>query len=163
MPPQRHEAARPRSAWTPIQGPRLTRCVTIRCWARPSARLVREHGDPLARPLGTVTHLFPTAAALASVDPESFRMPRSRARTLRALSDSLASGEIVLARGGDLERVRAQLLALPGIGPWTADYVVMRALGDTDVFLATDLGIKRSLERLGGGGQPASGPAPGAR
>jgi AraC family transcriptional regulator, regulatory protein of adaptative response / DNA-3-methyladenine glycosylase II len=105
---------------------------------------------------GTVTHLFPTAAALASVDPASFRMPRSRARTVHALSSALASGEIVLARGGDPERVRAQLLALPGIGPWTADYVVMRALGDTDVFLATDLGIKRALERLGVDADPAS-------
>jgi AraC family transcriptional regulator of adaptative response / DNA-3-methyladenine glycosylase II len=124
--------------------------------AAAAARLVREYGEELPRPLGAVTHLFPTAAALASVDPDSFRMPRSRARTLHALSDSLASGEIGLARGGDPERVRAQLLALPGIGPWTADYVLMRALGDTDVFLATDLGIKRSLERLGVDADPAS-------
>jgi AraC family transcriptional regulator, regulatory protein of adaptative response / DNA-3-methyladenine glycosylase II len=124
--------------------------------AAAAARLVREYGEPLSRPLGTVTHLFPSAAALASVDPGSFRMPRSRARTLHALSCALASGEIGLARGGDPERVRAQLLALPGIGPWTADYVLMRALGDTDVFLATDLGIKRSLERLGVDADPAS-------
>jgi AraC family transcriptional regulator of adaptative response / DNA-3-methyladenine glycosylase II len=124
--------------------------------AAAAARLVRQYGEPLARPVGTVTHVFPSAAALASVDPSSFRMPRSRARTLHLLSSALASGEIVLARGGDPERVRAQLLALPGIGPWTADYVLMRALGDTDVFLATDLGIKRSLERLGVGADPAS-------
>jgi AraC family transcriptional regulator of adaptative response / DNA-3-methyladenine glycosylase II len=124
--------------------------------AAAAARLVREHGEPLARPLGTVTHLFPSAAALASVDPDSFRMPRSRARTLHALGCALASGEIELTRGGDYERVCAQLLALPGIGPWTADYVLMRALGDTDVFLATDLGIKRSLERLGVDADPAS-------
>jgi len=124
--------------------------------AAAAARLVREHGERLPRSHGTVTHLFPSAAALASVDPNSFRMPRSRARTLHALGCALASGEIALARGGDAERVRAQLLALPGIGPWTADYVVMRALGDTDVFLATDLGIKRSLERLGVGADPAS-------
>jgi AraC family transcriptional regulator of adaptative response / DNA-3-methyladenine glycosylase II len=128
-----------------------------------AARLVREYGEPLTRGLGTVTHLFPSAAALASVDPGTFRMPRSRARTLHALccalasgEITLASGEITLARGGDPERVRAQLLALPGIGPWTADYVVMRALGDSDVFLATDLGIKRSLERLGVAADPAS-------
>jgi AraC family transcriptional regulator, regulatory protein of adaptative response / DNA-3-methyladenine glycosylase II len=124
--------------------------------AAAAARLVRELGEPLARPLGAVTHLFPRAAALASVDPASFRMPRSRARTLHALCTALADGEIVLARGGDCTRVRAQLLALPGIGPWTADYVMMRALGDTDVFLATDLGIKRSLERLGVAADPAS-------
>jgi AraC family transcriptional regulator, regulatory protein of adaptative response / DNA-3-methyladenine glycosylase II len=124
--------------------------------AAAAARLVREYGEPLSRPIGTVTHLFPSAVALASVDPASFRMPRSRARTLHALSCALASGQIGLPRGGDPERVRAQLLALPGIGPWTADYVLMRALGDTDVFLATDLGIKRSLERLGVDADPAS-------
>jgi AraC family transcriptional regulator, regulatory protein of adaptative response / DNA-3-methyladenine glycosylase II len=130
--------------------------------AAAAARLVREYGEPLAGRVGpagaggAVTHLFPTAAALASADPGSFRMPRSRARTVHALSDALASGEIVLTRGGDPERVRAQLLALPGIGPWTADYIVMRALGDTDVFLATDLGIKRALERLGVDADPAS-------
>ena len=65
--------------------------------AAAAARLVREYGEPLARPLGTVTHLFPTAATLASVDPGSFRMPRSRARTLHALGGALASGEVVLA------------------------------------------------------------------
>ena len=124
--------------------------------AAAAARLVREYGQPLPRPLGTVTHLFPTSAALASIDPDTFRMPRSRGRTLHGLCSALASGELVLARGGDPERVRAQLLALPGIGPWTADYVLMRALGDTDVFLATDLGIKRSLERLGVDADPAS-------
>jgi AraC family transcriptional regulator, regulatory protein of adaptative response / DNA-3-methyladenine glycosylase II len=121
-----------------------------------AARLTGEYGQPLPRPLGTVTHLFPSAAALAAVDPALFRMPRSRARTLHALCSALASGEITLARGDDHERVRPQLLALPGIGPWTADYVLMRALGDTDVFLATDLGIKRSLERLGVDADPAS-------
>jgi AraC family transcriptional regulator of adaptative response / DNA-3-methyladenine glycosylase II len=133
--------------------------ISLASAAAAAARLVRAYGEPLAgraRPAGAVTHLFPTAAALASVDPASFRMPRSRARTLHALSGALASGEIVLARGGDPERVRAQLLALPGIGPWTADYVVMRALGDTDVFLATDLGIKRALERLGVDADPAA-------
>jgi AraC family transcriptional regulator of adaptative response / DNA-3-methyladenine glycosylase II len=124
--------------------------------AAAAARLVREYGEPLTRPLGTVTHLFPTAATLAAVDPSSFRMPRSRARTLHALCCALAAGEIVLDRGGDPERVRAQLLALPGIGPWTADYVLMRALGDTDVFLATDLGIKRALEQLGVDAAPAA-------
>jgi AraC family transcriptional regulator of adaptative response / DNA-3-methyladenine glycosylase II len=86
-------------------------------------------------------------------------MPRSRARTLHVLSAALAAGEIVLARGGDRERVRAQLLALPGVGPWTADYVVMRALGDTDVFLATDLGVRRALERLGVDAAPAAAQA----
>jgi len=127
--------------------------------ASAAARLVRELGEALPRPLGTVTHVFPTSAALAAADPAGFRMPRSRARTLHALTSALAGGEIVLERHGERARVRAQLLALPGIGPWTADYVVMRALGDTDVFLETDLGVRRSLERLGVDAAPSAAAA----
>ena len=52
--------------------------------------------------------------------------------------------------------VRARLLALPGIGPWTAEYVAMRALRDPDAFLPTDLGVRHALERLGEDGAPAS-------
>ena len=54
-----------------------------------------------------------------------------------------------LDRGADRVDVRARLLALPGIGPWTADYVAMRALGDPDVFLPTDVGVRRALAGLG--------------
>ena len=127
--------------------------------AAAAARLVQEVGEPLPRPLGTVTHTFPTAATLSAVDPAGFRMPRSRGRTLHALTTALAAGDIVLERTADRPRVRAQLLALPGIGPWTADYVMMRALGDTDVFLETDLGVRRALQRLGVDGEPTAAAA----
>ena len=56
----------------------------------------------------------------------------------------------MLDRGPDRDDVRRALLALPGIGPWTADYVAMRALGHPDVFLPTDLAIRRVLADLGG-------------
>ena len=58
--------------------------------------------------------------------------------------------------GADRDETAAALLALPGIGPWTADYVRMRALGDPDVLLTTDLGVRRGLERLGAPGDPRS-------
>ena len=61
-----------------------------------------------------------------------------------------------LDRGADRVDVRARLLALPGIGPWTADYVAMRALGDPDVFLPTDVGVRRALAGLGLPGDAAS-------
>jgi AraC family transcriptional regulator of adaptative response / DNA-3-methyladenine glycosylase II len=76
-------------------------------------------------------------------------MPRSRGRALIALCAALASGEIALDRGPDRDDVRRALLALPGIGPWTADYIALRALGHPDVFLPTDVGIRDALVRLG--------------
>jgi len=105
------------------------------------------------------TRLFPTSAALATLDPESLPMPRARGRALVGLATVLARGDISLELGADPHETRAQLLALPGIGPWTADYVAMRALGDRDAFLPTDLGVKRGLENLGADGSPAAATA----
>jgi AraC family transcriptional regulator, regulatory protein of adaptative response / DNA-3-methyladenine glycosylase II len=121
-----------------------------------AARLVAAHGEPLARPLGGVTHLFPTAAALADADPSSLAMPASRRRALLGLAEALAAGEIRLDPGADREEASRRLLALPGIGPWTVAYVRMRALHDADAFLATDLGVRHALRRLGLDGTPAA-------
>jgi AraC family transcriptional regulator of adaptative response / DNA-3-methyladenine glycosylase II len=115
-----------------------------------ASRLVHEHGEPLGLDGDhEVTHLFPSMDTLAGVDPESLRMPRSRARALTGLAGALARGTIRLDRSADRAETRAALLALPGIGPWTADYVALRALGDPDAFLPTDLGVRRAAERLG--------------
>ena len=76
-------------------------------------------------------------------------MPRSRGRALVGLCDALASGDLALDRGPDRDDVRARLLDLPGIGPWTADYIALRALGHPDVFLPTDIGIRDALAALG--------------
>lgn len=122
-----------------------------------AARLVVAHGEPLARPTGAVTHVFPTAEALATADLSDVGMPGSRRRALRALAESLASGELSLDAGADREEARRRLLALPGIGPWTAGYVAMRALRDPDAFLPQDLGVRHALDRLGQDGRP--GPA----
>jgi AraC family transcriptional regulator of adaptative response / DNA-3-methyladenine glycosylase II len=114
-----------------------------------AGRLVEEHGEPLGLEGDhQVTRLFPTAARLAAVDPESLPMPRSRARALTGLADALATGAVRLDRSADRAETRAALLALPGIGPWTADYVAMRALGDPDVFLPTDIGVRNAAARL---------------
>lgn len=95
-----------------------------------------------------LTHAFPTAAAIAAIDPEQLPMPRARGRALVGLCAALAAGEIALDPGADREETRAQLVALPGIGPWTAEYVAMRALGDPDAFPASDLGIRHAFARL---------------
>ncbi len=117
-------------------------------------RLVVDHGELLEHPVGAVTHSFPTAAALTTLDPMQLAMPKSRRRTVIVLCGALASGELVLDPGGDLQRARSQLLALPGIGTWTAGYIAMRALRDSDAFIATDLGVRHALERLGRDGSP---------
>ena len=76
-------------------------------------------------------------------------MPRARGRALVGLARALADGEVALDRSMDRDAVRERLLALPGIGPWTAGYVALRALGDPDVFLPTDLGVRQAMARLG--------------
>jgi len=121
-----------------------------------AGRLADDYGTALERPIGEVTHVFPSAAMLAEADPGRLAMPRARARALIGLATALASAELTLDGGVDRARARAELLALPGIGPWTADYVAMRALRDPDAFLPGDLGVRHALERLGQDGRPAA-------
>jgi AraC family transcriptional regulator, regulatory protein of adaptative response / DNA-3-methyladenine glycosylase II len=133
--------------------------VTVAGASTLAGRLVAAHGERLSRPLGTVTHLFPSAAALAHVVVERLGMPRARGRALRALATALAGGDLVLDAGAAREQARRRLLALPGIGPWTCEYIAMRALRDPDAFLPADVGIRRALERLGHDGCPAAAQA----
>jgi AraC family transcriptional regulator of adaptative response / DNA-3-methyladenine glycosylase II len=84
-------------------------------------------------------------------------MPRARGRALIEMCAALAEGTIVLDRGADREAVRHTLLGIPGIGPWTADYIALRALGHPDVFLPTDIGIRDALTRLGRDPRQADG------
>jgi AraC family transcriptional regulator of adaptative response / DNA-3-methyladenine glycosylase II len=114
-----------------------------------AARIVERIGEPLASPIGAITHVFPTAAALAEGVPEDFAMPRRRGAALIAGAAAIAAGDIVIDSGSDRREVARQLCALPGIGPWTASYVAMRALNDPDVFLATDLGVRHALSAAG--------------
>ena len=119
-----------------------------------AARLVAEHGEALSRPRGAVTALFPAPDVLGALEPALLPMPRARAAALVGLCRALAGGDLRLDAGADREESRRRLMALPGIGPWTAGYVAMRALGDPDVFLAEDLGVRHALRRLGGPADP---------
>jgi AraC family transcriptional regulator, regulatory protein of adaptative response / DNA-3-methyladenine glycosylase II len=122
-------------------------------------RLVSSYGDDMVRGALAgglaLTRLFPSPPVMAGLDPEGLPMPRSRGRALVAIAAAVAAGDLVLDRGGDLEETRRCLLAVPGIGPWTADYIALRALGDRDVFMASDLGVRHGLARMGLG---AAGP-----
>ena len=119
-----------------------------------AARLVQAVGEPLRHAVGELTHAFPTAAAIAAMNPDQLAMPRSRRAALLGLCASLAKGEIVIDAGADRDDMSRRLVAVPGIGPWTVSYIAMRALGDPDVFMPTDLGVRHGLERLGLDGSP---------
>ena len=112
-----------------------------------ASRLVEAFGGDGADGL----RLFPTAETLAAAGPGRLRalgLTGARAATLVALAAAVADG-LVLDPLADREAARAALLRLPGIGPWTADYVAMRALGHPDVFLPTDVGVRRAIADLG--------------
>ncbi|MET1006948.1 MAG: AlkA N-terminal domain-containing protein [Propionibacteriaceae bacterium] len=111
-----------------------------------AGKLVARFGEPHGEDSGvSPSQLFPTAAALATADPETLPMPRARGRALVLLAEALAGGALRL--DGDPADVRAALLAQRGIGPWTADYVLMRGFHEPDILLASDLVIKRELIR----------------
>ncbi|MGZ4174386.1 MAG: AlkA N-terminal domain-containing protein [Solirubrobacteraceae bacterium] len=119
-----------------------------------AGRLVAAHGEPLAAPVGGVTHLFPSATALASADPASLPMPGARRAALTGLARALERDEIRLDEAADRDEAARRLCELPGIGPWTASYIAVRALRDPDAFMEGDLGVRRAFERLGQDGRP---------
>jgi AraC family transcriptional regulator of adaptative response / DNA-3-methyladenine glycosylase II len=123
--------------------------VSVAAARRLGARLVAAYGKPLPRPDGPLTHCFPAAETLAAADPATLPMPRGRALALTGLAAALASAEVSLDPGAERDRAEAVLLALPGIGPWTASYIRMRALSDPDAFLPADVGVLEALSRLG--------------
>jgi AraC family transcriptional regulator of adaptative response / DNA-3-methyladenine glycosylase II len=114
-----------------------------------AGRLVRAHGEPVDDPAGGLTHVFPSSGALAALDPEALAMPRARRRTLVELVAALADGKLTLDADGDRDHTRERLRRLPGFGPWTVEVIAMRALGDPDAFLPTDLGVRLAARELG--------------
>lgn len=119
-----------------------------------AGRLVSAYGSGVADPAGALTHTFPGIDQLSEIDPQHLAVPAARRRSLAALIAALTTGELVLDPGCDWDRARTQLLAIPGIGPWTAEIVAMRGLGDPDAFPATDLGVRLAAELLGIPGEP---------
>lgn len=127
------------------------------------ARLLAQHGEPLEPGMTSnladtententgmvVTTVFPSAEKWASLDPEVLGMPKSRARALVALADAIASGSVDLSPSASRAEAVAQLQAVKGIGPWTANVIAAKALCDPDAFAAGDLALLREASRLG--------------
>ena len=120
-----------------------------------AGRLVAAHGQPVEDLGGGLRHLFPDVTALAGLDPAALAMPLRRREAVRALVAALATGGLDLGVGSDWQRARAELTALPGLGPWTIEAIAMRALGDPDAFVATDLGVRLAARSLGLPNTPA--------
>lgn len=116
------------------------------------ARLVAAYGQPLAVPSGGLTHLFPTADALAeaSLDAlDGFDVPAGRRAALRALTAALADGSLSLDPGVDRDDAERQVLALPGVDAWSAGTIRMHALGDPDVRPVDDAALAAGTRRAG--------------
>ncbi|MGB3762130.1 MAG: AlkA N-terminal domain-containing protein [Ornithinimicrobium sp.] len=134
----------------------LSQHISTRAAATLTARFVEALGEPVPPGVGErdphwqIDRLFPTPAAIAEADPELLPgMPPTRLRTVRVLSAALADGSLSLGAGVDWGQVRSDLLGMPGIGPWTAEMVALRALGDPDAFPSTDLGVRRTAAAVG--------------
>jgi AraC family transcriptional regulator of adaptative response / DNA-3-methyladenine glycosylase II len=129
--------------------------ISLASAATLASRLVAAYGRPLAHPVGHVTHLFPSVTDLVEADPQRLAMPGTRRQAVLTLVRALANEEVTVDAGADRDETLRRLLALPGIGPWTVNYIAMRGLRDPDAFLPTDLGVRHALERLGHDGRPA--------
>lgn len=103
---------------------------------------------------GAHDRLFPTMAAIAEHGAEVLRGPAARIRAITGAAAALADGSLVLTTGDDRVAQRAALLAMPGIGPWTADYVRMRVLGDPDITLPGDVAVRAGAAASGIPGDP---------
>ena len=112
-----------------------------------AGRLVAALGAelPSALRVGGLERTFPNPGRVASFDLRTIGLPASRARALGDLASQVASGE--LRFDADPQEVRRRLLAIKGIGPWTVEYVAMRALGDRDAFPASDLGLRKAIDK----------------
>ena len=112
-----------------------------------TGRLVQRLGTPVAGlgPIG-LTHTFPSAEILAEADLGELGLTRSRAESIKALARAVAADEVRLDRSVGLERLVDSITAIPGLGESTANYVALR-LGERDAFPATDLGLRRALEK----------------
>ena len=120
--------------------------ITVGAATRLAGKLVMAFGEPVPAPTAQgLTHLFPTPDRLAGADVAALGMPRARAATIVGLASAALSNSCLFHPGSSLEEAVAQLRTLPGIGEWTAQYIAMRALRESDALPAADIGLMRAL------------------
>jgi len=136
--------------------------VTVAAARTLAGRLVDRFGEPLTSPWPQVTRQFPAPERLAAAtlrEVASLGIVRQRAAALIALADAWPGLETLMAPSSAPEEFIAALCELPGIGPWTANYVAMRALGWPDAFPPNDVAVRKAMQRLFGTASPRSAEA----
>lgn len=122
--------------------------VTVKAARTLLARLVERFGEPLATPFPALHRLFPSPESLVAASAEAIGalgIVRQRVGALQALAREVAAGRLALHRGAAVEPTLAALRALPGVGEWTAQLIVMRALAWPDAWPASDIGLMNAL------------------
>jgi AraC family transcriptional regulator of adaptative response / DNA-3-methyladenine glycosylase II len=145
-------------AWDPFETAVRTvlgQQVSVKAARTLAARLAATFGRPLPDALarGGLSRLFPRPEELAEADVASIGLPARRGETIRVLSREVALGRLDLGPAASLDEAEGRLAAIPGIGPWTAQAIALRALGEPDAFPAGDLGLRKAL--AGGGALPS--------
>jgi len=157
-----HPGRRPPGTWDPFEtGVRaiIGQQVSVPGATTMTGRLVARLGTPVPGlgPMG-LTHTFPGSDEVAAADLTGLGLTRSRQAAIQAFAQSVVDGHVRLDRSAGLADLVASLVALPGLGPWTAHYIALR-LGEPDAFPASDLGVRRVLLAAGADpDDPSDGP-----
>ncbi|MCK3828908.1 AlkA N-terminal domain-containing protein [Pseudomonas sp. W2Aug9] len=125
--------------------------ITVAAAIRLAGKLVAQYGQPLQTPHAGITHLFPAPEVLAAADLAALGMPKARGRTLSGVAQALLDDPRIFEPKASLKDGVARLVALPGIGDWTAQYIAMRQLREADAFASGDIGLINALTALEGG------------
>lgn len=125
--------------------------ITVVAAIRLAGKLVARYGQSLATPHAGITHVFPTAQVLAAADLAALGMPKARGRTLSGVAQALLDDPELFEPKASLKDGVARLVALPGIGDWTAQYIAMRQMREVDAFASGDIGLINALAALEGG------------
>lgn len=148
---RKHPGLRVARGWDPFEMAVVTilgQLVSLKQARQLVAELVENYGDVVKNPVtGESARLFPDAVTLAKSDLLAVRTTAKRRETIRTLAQLVASKQLDLTQPQDALSIREKLIAIPGVGPWTVEYLLMRGLGDTDALPKTDLFLKRLLAR----------------
>ncbi|WP_224981320.1 DNA-3-methyladenine glycosylase 2 [Geomonas agri] len=125
--------------------------ITVKAARTLAARLVSAHGTPVATGIEGLTHAFPSPQQVIALDGPidghlgPLGITGARARTILELAQAMVWEKINFNFGAEPHTELKKLMAIPGIGPWTAQYIAMRAMGWPDAFPDTDFGVKKAL------------------